>query len=58
MAKGKVKIEELTLSDRVNLLDLFVNNHKTLSVVHETLFPKVIRTLNNQSEMKTVNSDT
>jgi hypothetical protein len=47
MAKGKVKVEELTLSDRVNLLDLFVNNHKTLSVVHETLFPKVMRSLNN-----------
>ncbi len=58
MAKGKVKVEELTLSDRVNLLDLFVNNHKTLSVVHETLFPKVVRSLNNQSDMRTVNTDT
>jgi hypothetical protein len=30
MAKGRVKLEEFTVNDRINLLDLFVNNEKTL----------------------------
>lgn len=40
MAKGRIKLEELTVNDRINLLDLFVNNEKTLLLVHESLFPK------------------
>jgi hypothetical protein len=40
MAKGRVKVEEFTLNDRINLLDLFVNNEKTLVTIHESLFPK------------------
>jgi hypothetical protein len=40
MAKGRVKIDEFTLNDRINLLDLFVNNEKTLVTIHESLFPK------------------
>ena len=34
MAKGRVKIDEFTLNDRINLLDLFVNNEKTLVTIH------------------------
>jgi hypothetical protein len=30
MAKGRVKLNEFTTKDRENLLDLFVNNEKTL----------------------------
>lgn len=40
MAKGRVKLEEFTVNDRINLLDLFVNNEKTLMQVHDSLFPK------------------
>lgn len=45
MAKGRIKLEEFTVNDRINLLDLFVNSEKTLMVVHEQLFP-------NQSKLK------
>ena len=58
MAKGRVKIEEFTLNDRINLLDLFVNNDKTLVVVHETLFPKPQKShRGNHSDLKTLQSD-
>ena len=40
MAKGRVKFEEFTGQDRSHLLDLFVNNEKTLLKVYEVLFPK------------------
>ena len=42
MAKGRVKIDEFTLNDRINLLDLFVNNERTLVTIHESLFPKPV----------------
>ena len=35
MAKGRIKLEEFTVNDRINLLDLFVNSEKTLMVIHE-----------------------
>lgn len=35
MAKGRIKLEEFTVNDRINLLDLFVNSEKTLLVVHD-----------------------
>lgn len=38
MAKGRVKFEEFTQVDRNNLLDLFVNNERTLLKVYELLF--------------------
>lgn len=56
MAKGRVKIEEFTLNDRINLLDLFVNNEKTLVAVQESLFPKPAKTVRN-SDMGTINSE-
>jgi hypothetical protein len=56
MAKGRVKIDEFTLNDRINLLDLFVNNEKTLVNVHESLFPKPTRSVRN-SDLRTLNSD-
>lgn len=40
MAKGRVKLNEFTTKDRENLLDLFVNNEKTLLSIYEVLFPK------------------
>lgn len=57
MAKGRVKIEEFTLNDRINLLDLFVNNDRTLMIVHESLFPKPQKSLRTQSDMKTLQSE-
>ena len=38
MAKGRVKFEEFTQVDRNNLLDLFVNNERTLLKIYEQLF--------------------
>ena len=40
MTKGRVKLNEFTTKDRENLLDLFVNNEKTLLSIYEVLFPK------------------
>lgn len=40
MAKGRIKLNEFTTKDRENLLDLFVNNEKTLLSIYECLFPK------------------
>ena len=37
--KKKVKIEDFTQHDKLNLLDLFVNNEKTLIKIYEALFP-------------------
>ena len=38
LAKGRVKFEEFTQVDRNNLLDLFVNNERTLLKIYEVLF--------------------
>lgn len=37
--KGKVKLSEFGPRDKMNLLDLFVNNEKILLKVYESLFP-------------------
>lgn len=39
LAKNKIKISEFTPVDRWNLLDLFVNNEKTLLKIYEAWFP-------------------
>ncbi len=39
LAKSKVKISDFTKRDKCNLLDLFVNNEKTLLKIYEALFP-------------------
>ena len=39
LAKGKVKNADFTSVDRYNILDLFVNNEKTLIKIYEALFP-------------------
>ena len=56
MAKGKVKIDEFTFNDKVNLLDLFVNNEKTLVAIHDSLYPKNSQSVRH-SNMKTETSD-
>lgn len=40
LAKDRVKFSEFTTVDRNNLLDLFVNNEKTLLKIYEILFPR------------------
>jgi len=40
LAKGRVKFDEFTQIDRNNLLDLFVNNERTLLKIYEVLFAK------------------
>ena len=62
MAKGRVKYEEFTAHDRLNLLDLFVNNERTLLTIHECLFPgqnsaKNLNSLRNPSDRITFNTD-
>ena len=39
MAKSRVKITDFTNRDKTNLLELFVNNEKTLLKIYEILFP-------------------
>lgn len=38
-AKGRIKYEDFTSRDKFNILDLFVNNEKTLVKIYEALFP-------------------
>ena len=38
-AKHKVKIGEFTPRDKAHLLDLFVNNERSLLKIYEALFP-------------------
>ena len=38
-AKGRIKYEDFTNKDKFNILDLFVNNEKTLVKIYEALFP-------------------
>jgi len=38
-AKNRVKFDDFTSKDKFNLLDLFVNNEKTLVKIYEALFP-------------------
>lgn len=39
LAKNRVKITDFTGRDKSHLLDLFVNNEKTLLNIYEALFP-------------------
>jgi hypothetical protein len=39
MAKNRVKVNDFTAKDKTNLLELFVNNEKTLLKIYEILFP-------------------
>lgn len=39
LAKNRIKFEDFTAKDKFNLLDLFVNNEKTLVKIYEALFP-------------------
>ena len=39
LAKSKIKYEDFTARDKYNILDLFVNNEKTLVKLYEALFP-------------------
>jgi len=39
LAKNRVKLGDFTSKDKSNLLDLFVNNEKTLLKIYEILFP-------------------
>ncbi len=39
LAKNKIKMSDFTSKDRFNVLDLFVNNEKTLIKIYEALFP-------------------
>jgi len=39
LAKNRIKLADFTVRDKCNLLDLFVNNEKTLLKIYEALFP-------------------
>lgn len=39
LAKNRIKFTDFTNKDRFNILDLFVNNEKTLITIYEALFP-------------------
>ena len=44
LAKNRVKISDFTTRDKSHLLDLFVNNEKTLLKIYEALFPHRVTT--------------
>ena len=52
VAKGKVRVSEFTSLDKQNLLDLFVNNEKTLLKIFEALFPNRIDHLTQSPQQK------
>ena len=39
LAKNKIKFEDFTSRDKCNILDLFVNNERTMLSIYESLFP-------------------
>ena len=39
LAKNRVKVSDFTSRDKTHILDLFVNNEKTLLKIYEALFP-------------------
>lgn len=53
LAKNRIKISDFTLRDKCNLLDLFVNNEKTLLKIYEALFPHRAATNNNNNNSTT-----
>ena len=58
LAKERVKVEEFTTNDRLNLLEMFINNEKTLQSMHEILFPKPNRSsYHNISDKITLTSE-
>lgn len=60
LAKHKIKISDLTEKDRFNVMDLFVNNEKTLIKIYEALFPHRIQNNANgvlNTKVKTVKGD-
>lgn len=54
LAKDRVKFSEFTSLDRNNLLDLFVNNEKTLLKVYEILFPRKNQNAQNTSSLRQI----
>jgi hypothetical protein len=41
LAKDKIKLAEFSPQDKYSLLDIFVNNEKTLLKMYEILFPRI-----------------
>ena len=39
LAKNRVKVSDITSKDKAHILDLFVNNERTLLKIYEALFP-------------------
>ena len=54
LAKDRVKFSEFTSQDRNNLLDLFVNNEKTLLRIYENLFPRRAGAGNNANNINSL----
>jgi hypothetical protein len=53
LARGKIKLSDFTSRDKFSLLDLFVNNEKTLLKIYEALFPHVSIHLNDDQKSQT-----
>ena len=50
LAKNRVKVSDFTSKDKAHILDLFVNNERTLLKIYEALFPH--RASNNQQNQQ------
>ncbi len=40
MVKDKIKIEDFTIKDKENLLEIFVNNQQILQIISDIIFQK------------------
>ena len=45
-AKNRIKLSDFTGRDKINILDLFVNNERSLLKIYETIFPHRIDGMN------------
>lgn len=53
LAKNRVKLDDFLAKDKYHLLDLFVNNEKTLLKIYEALFPHRVESKDPQQSLAT-----
>lgn len=56
LAKNRIKLADFTSQDKLSLLDLFVNNEKTLLKIYEALFPHKNTNLSDNNQNNTYRS--
>jgi hypothetical protein len=57
LAKNKITFQDFLSKDKLNILDLFVNNEKTLLRIYEALFPHRAATATNPTSSVGISSN-